>query len=93
MVSKDVRRNVFLGGGGARLSTIFDGKSKRGREAPERGEGVGGGVPPLTRGSFCSFEIEIERSHFGWNFGEIFNKKVSKYIFMENVCFLHEDNG
>ena len=35
--------------GGARLSTIFEGKRKRGREAPERGEGVGGGCHPPTR--------------------------------------------
>ena len=56
--------------GGARLSTVLEGKRKRGREAPERGKGVGGGVPPPTRGSFCIFEIEIERSgaHFGWIF-------------------------
>ena len=40
---KAVRRNFFPGG--ARLSTI-EGESKRGREAPERGESVGGGCPP-----------------------------------------------
>ena len=39
------RTQEFLPGG-ARLSKIFDGQSKRGREAPERGEGVGGGCPP-----------------------------------------------
>ena len=67
---KAVRRNFFLGG--ARLSTIFERQRKRGREAPERGEGVGGRVPPPTPGSFCIFEIEIERSgaHFGWIFLE-----------------------
>ena len=74
LTSKAVRRNFFLGGGGgARLSAnaIFEGKRKRGREAPERREGAGGGVPPPTRGSCCIFEIEIERSgaHFGWIFG------------------------
>ena len=62
--TKAVRRNLFLGGGGE-IITIFEGKSKRGSEATERGES----------GSFCIFEIEIERSraHFGWNFWEIFH--------------------
>ena len=50
------------------------------------------GAKRPSGGSFCTFEIEIERSgaHFGRNLWEIFNKKVRrKYIFMENVCFLH----
>ena len=65
VVGKAVRRNFFLGGGGgARLSTIFEVKRKRGC-----GRGVS--PPPPTRGSFCIFEIEIERSgaHFGWILG------------------------
>ena len=93
-VFKQGRTQEFVPGGGARLSTIFERKRKRGREAPERGEGVGGGVSPLPHpGSFCIFEIEIGRSgaHLGWIFwGENLNKKIRrKYIFMENVCFLH----
>ena len=60
--------------GGARFA-IFEGIRKRGRKAPERGEGLGGGVP--DEGAFAFFLIEIERSgaHFGWIlFGEIVSK-------------------
>ena len=68
------RTQEFFPGGGGKIIYIFEGKRKRGREAPEREEGVGGGVPPPTRGSFCTFESEIERSgaHFGWIFWQIF---------------------
>ena len=64
------------GGGGARFA-IFERKRKRGREAPERGEG---GVPPPRRRSFCIFWIEIERSgaHFGWILGGKLSVKQSK---------------
>ena len=46
--------------GCARLFALIVGQRKRGREAPERGEGVGGFF-------FCIFGIQIERSgaHFG----------------------------
>ena len=63
------RPYVGIFSGGARLSTIFEGKRKRGREAPERGEGVPPPPPSHTR-ELLHFEIEIERSgaHFGWIF-------------------------
>ena len=38
-ISEQGRTQDFFPGE-ARLSTLFEGKSKRGREAPERGEGV-----------------------------------------------------
>ena len=64
-------QEFFLQGGGGSLSTI-DGTGKRGREA-------GGGGP--TRGNFCIFEIEIERSgaHFGWIFWKFFKKEENTY--------------
>ena len=40
---------------------IIVGQRKRGREAPERGEGVGGGVPPPSPRKFCIFVIEIKQ--------------------------------
>ena len=53
-------QDVFPGGGGARLSTILDGKRKRGRAAPERGEGVGGGTPPLPHeGAFAFLRLKL----------------------------------
>ena len=66
------RHQVF---GGAKLSTIFEGKSKQGREAPKRGERGAPPPPPPppprpARGSFCIFEIEIEIERSGAHFGQ-----------------------
>ena len=48
-------QEYFRGGGGARFA-IFERKRKRGREAPERGEGLGGRCPPLPdEGAFAFF--------------------------------------
>ena len=76
-VNKAVRRNFFQGGGGGQDYLQSRGKASEGAKRPSGGR-VWGGTPPPTWGSFCIFEIEIERSgaHFGWIFkGKIFNKK------------------
>ena len=99
---KAVRRNFFQGGGGrdggggARLSTIFEGKRKRGGEGPERGEVVEGWCPPShTRELLLHFfrlKLNDLVHTLGGFFGKILNKNRNlrrKYIFMENVCFLH----
>ena len=51
-------QEFFRGGGGARLSTI-EGKRKRGRKAPERGKGVGGGCPPSHTRSFAFLRLKL----------------------------------
>ena len=62
------RTQEFFPGGQDYLQYSRDNASE-GAKRPSGG-GCGRGCPPATPGSFCNFEIEIERSgaHFGWIF-------------------------
>ena len=63
-VSGVMSQNFFFGGGGGAKPNPHHHRILRRSKATERGEGegVGGGVPPPTVGSFCIFGLETVQS-------------------------------
>ena len=71
MLKEGRTQDVFpWGGGGQDYLQYSRDNANEGAQRPSGRKVWEGGVPPPTRGSFCIFEIEIERSgaHFGWIF-------------------------